>query len=250
LKLKEARIINNCFEETLDRNQIKNIDIKKNLYLSNGNQNYSFHPYICIIAIFNEIEAKEKSVEVYVQYEYIAQNILRFRDNRNKSLTNSIIWYYDNNKRLQSIENIKFTIEIIDFKLNLNNQNQNNSTLNTSKDQSSNFIGYPDKFFLDYNNDRNSTIITWNFKNIPENDYQKISIDIPMFNSKCRKLVKKFFLNCLIKSFLIYYLNYEFTNLITVRYSNRTVFLFGVTFLFVVYNNHYIYFHDCLCLYK
>ena len=147
-------------------------------------KNYSFHPYICVIAIFEEIDAKERPIQIYIQYEYVAQNILRFRESN--YLMNSIVWYYDNYKRLQTMENVKFVLEISDYKLSLNNTNSQNTT-------AQNIISYPDKYSTSFNQDTNSTIITWNFKSIPNNDYQKISIDLPIFNAKCRKLVIIFF---------------------------------------------------------
>jgi len=199
LKLKEARIINNCFEESLNQKQIKKMDLKNNL--NNENKNYSFHPYICVIAIFEEIDAKEKLSEIFIQYEYIAQNILRFRDNGNNSMMNSVVWYYDNYKRLQPMENIKFILEIVDYKLEINNLKNYNSTITKNKVDTNHIIGYPDKYIVNFNKETNSTVITWNFKNIPENDYQKISIDLPIFNSKCRKLVKINNLTLILKIF-------------------------------------------------
>ena len=77
-------------------------------------------------------------------------------------------------------------MEILDFRFNqTSSQNKENKT--------DNFVAYPDKFSILFNPEMNSTTITWNLKSIPENDYQKISIDMPIFNSKCRKLVNIFF---------------------------------------------------------
>jgi len=157
---------------------MKKMEQKNNL--NSDNKNYSFHPYICVIAIFEEIEAKDKQIEIFIQYEYVAQNILRFREAHN--LMNSIVWYYDNYKRLQPMENIKFLLEISDYKLKSNNTLNYNNTWK-------NLISYPDKYTTSFNEETNTTVISWNFKSIPENDYQKISIDLPIFNSKCRKLV-------------------------------------------------------------
>jgi len=179
LKLKEARIINNCFEEVLNQKQIKKMEQKNNYKPSD--KNYSFHPYICVIAMFDEIDAKEKPLEIFIQYEYVAQNILRFRE-ANTNLMNTIVWYFDNYKRLQPLENIKFILEISDYKLNSNSTFSHNATRN-------NMIAYPDKYTTGFNQETNSTVITWSFKSIPDNDYQKISIDLPIFNPKCRKLV-------------------------------------------------------------
>lgn len=184
MKLKEARIINNCFEETLNQKHIKKMEQKNNF--NSDDKNYSFHPYICVIAIFEEIEAKDKPMEIFIQYEYVAQNILRYREADN--LMNSIVWYYDNYKRLQSMDNIKFILEISDFKLKSNNTLNHNTT-------GDGLIAYPDKYKTVFNQETNSTLISWNFKSIPDNDYQKISIDLPMFNSKCRKLVNYFLID-------------------------------------------------------
>lgn len=183
MRLKEARIINNCFEDSLNQKHINKMD-QKNKNQNTEEKNYSFHPYICIISIFEEIDSKDKPMEIFIQYEYVAQNILRFKEANN--LMNSIVWYYDNYKRLQPIENIKFILEIADFKLFFNN------TITQSNKQQ-NIIAYPDKYSTLFIHETNSTKLTWNFKSIPNDDYQKISIDLPLFNPKCRKLVKLLF---------------------------------------------------------
>lgn len=79
--------------------------------------------------------------------------------------------------------------------LNDNNKNSNKVKSKNFSDKKLNkfsLSGYPDKFTQGYNMKKNSTIFSWELKSIAENDYQKISIDMPLFNKKCRKLVRKF----------------------------------------------------------
>jgi len=129
VKLKEARILNNCFEDNLNSNKKESEnsfssrkyiveDTNNNLSNSNFNSLNSINPvafnseaYLCVIAIFDEINAKDKSQFVEIEYEYIAQNILRIKEadlssRINNKNYNSIVWFYDNFKRMQQIENI------------------------------------------------------------------------------------------------------------------------------------------------
>lgn len=200
MKLREARIINNCFEESGTPKQNKKMDVKNEF--NDSNKNYSFHPYICVIAIFEEVNAREKMIEAFIQYEYIAQNVMRVKENNNQNVLNSLVWYYDNYRRLQKIDNVKFSIEIQNFKYIQSQVKPQNFT--------EDLIAYPDKLNMHYNENINSTIFTWNIKTIPENDYQKISLEIPAFNLKCRKLVSltylfsmMFKLNCIPTQFYI-----------------------------------------------
>lgn len=175
--MREARIINNCFEETNGQNQIKKAE-KRNK-MNNNKKYYAFHPYICVIAIFDEVDANKKNFNVNLQYEYIAQNILRYKETSTNP-ENTVVWYYDNYKRIQPIDNIKFNLELV----------HNNIIKMTNADKEKNKLtGYPDKFKGSYDTNKNSTVFSWDLNTIGENDYQKISIDMPMYNKKCRKLV-------------------------------------------------------------
>ena len=179
--MREARIINNCFEETSGQSQVKKAEKRNKINVNNNKKYYSFHPYICVIAIFDEIDANKKPFNVNLQYEYIAQNILRFKDNTNTE--NTVVWYYDNYKRIQPVENVKFSLELVHNNILMNK--------NGKKDAKNKLTGYPDKFTNKWDVTKNATVFSWDLKSIGENDYQKISIDVPLFNKKCRKLVKK-----------------------------------------------------------
>ena len=187
--LKEARIINNCFEETNNLIQINkdNDNEGRKIKMNKNSTNYNFHPYICVIAIFEEVDSNNNPFKALIQYEFIAQNILRYRENTNT--INSLVWYYDNYKRLQVIENIKFSLEFIghEFKNSTFSINKNSSEINLNS-----LIGYPDNFITEIESGKNSTLFTWILKSIPENEFQKISLELPIFNKNCRKLVYKF----------------------------------------------------------
>lgn len=116
-----------------------------------------------------------------MQYEYVAQNILRYKETTNAE--NTVVWYYDNYKRIQPMENIKFTLEII-----------HHNILKNVKKGKNKVTGYPDKYSEKYDTKKNGTIFSWDLKSIGENEYQKISIEVPLFNKKCRKLVKNYIL--------------------------------------------------------
>jgi hypothetical protein len=92
-----------------------------------------------------------------------------------------VVWYYDNYKRISDIKNV---ITKFIFK-GLPEGNKNNYT------------AYPDK--MDVNNiknnntDTNDLIFIWNINVIKPNDYQKILIEMPLFNANCRLLVNNIF---------------------------------------------------------
>jgi hypothetical protein len=149
VKLKEARILNNCLEET--------------------NTWVIPKPYICVISIFEEIDAKINPKIVEIEYEYIAQDIIRLKDDINK-----IVWYYDNNKKMTEINNISTSLII-----------RNRITMKDA-------VYYPDKNYkLDVKN--NDTFISWTIGKLKENEYQKIWLEFPIVDSniKYRKFVNK-----------------------------------------------------------
>jgi hypothetical protein len=79
---------------------------------------------------------------------------------------------------------------------NENNKNSNsNNNINKNENEKLKLTGYPDKFTKIYEENKNATIFSWDLNTIRENDYQKISIEMPIFNKKCRKLVKNIFIN-------------------------------------------------------
>jgi hypothetical protein len=213
IKIKEVKLINDCLET--------DEDFKDNCELPNNLKNSSilldklnYLPYICVIAIFDELNANDKNQIIEIEYNYFAQNILRISENKtysknnmfnqteigfekkltnhttkNNSLTqeynfkNEIVWYFDNFKRIQSINDIKFKIAFHNTMINSIQQGNSNNN-NTS-------IVYPENLFkgeeiFDKNLD---TVFSWEIPVIQQNEIQKISLVIPLFNHKCRKVV-------------------------------------------------------------
>jgi hypothetical protein len=82
------------------------------------------------------------------------------------------------------VENVKFTLELVHNNILKFNKN------GKGKKDKIKMTGYPDKFTNKWDLTKNATVFSWDLKSIGENDYQKISIDVPLFNKKCRKLVK------------------------------------------------------------
>jgi hypothetical protein len=153
VKLKQAKVVPNCLEEEYTSNQ---------------------YPYVCVIAIFEEIDAKAKPLEVDIEYEYLAQDIIRSKEVENK---NSIIWYYDNFKKKEPIYNITFKLKI-------------DSSLLPKNDTS--IIGYPEKFTNSTN--AQVTEFTWNIEKLNSEEFKNIYLEIPksIDTLKIRKLVKVF----------------------------------------------------------
>ncbi len=89
------------------------------------------------------------------------------------------------------------------YESNKNNVNINGNE-NEKEKEKIKLTGYPDKFTKLYDQNKNSTIFSWNLNAIGENDYQKISIEMPLFNKKCRKLVNNIYL-FIINLFNFYY---------------------------------------------
>jgi hypothetical protein len=152
VKLKEARIINNCFEE---------------------GKTARFRPYICVIAIFEDIDARSnpQGINVEIEYEYTAQNILRIDQNET---SNQIIWVYDNMKRIHEIQNVNLEVKFY-----------NNTQLGEKSLVKSNL----EKFELDYNIKTLTSRVRFYVDRVRENDEQEISIAVPLFNTRSRKIV-------------------------------------------------------------
>ena len=109
--LKEAKIVKNCDHD----NTI--ID----------------HPYICIIAVFEEEDLTGKSKTVEIEYEFLAENILKTKkkpfNNDNKQEDNVLIWIYDNYQNTNSVKKVN-------LKINFDN-----------KFKSKDIRSYPEKYF-------------------------------------------------------------------------------------------------------
>jgi hypothetical protein len=159
LKIKEARIISNCLESgELDPSKSK------------------IEEYVCVIGIFEEVNAKEQDKIVDIEYRYIANNLLRTKESKN-SKKNIIILAYDNIRRYQPIENIKLNIKFLE-----NEQ--------VSKLKKEDFNGEPNNYGYISDSNRKETSISWDTALLKENEMKKFMIEIPLFNSKCRMLVR------------------------------------------------------------
>lgn len=109
--LKEAKIIKNCYHD----NSI--ID----------------HPYICIVAVFEEENLVDKSKVVEIEYDYLADNILKSKrrpfSTDIKQEDNVMIWIYDNFQNSKPINKVNLKIHF-DEKIN-----------------SKEILTYPEKYF-------------------------------------------------------------------------------------------------------
>ena len=109
--LKEAKIVKNCYHD----NAI--ID----------------HPYICIIAVFEEENLSGKSKVVEIEYDYLADNILKSKrkpfSTDVKQEDNVLIWIYDNFQNINAIKQVNLKIHF-DEKIN-----------------SKEILSYPEKYF-------------------------------------------------------------------------------------------------------
>lgn len=109
--LREARIIKNCYHDkaVLD------------------------HPYVCIIAVFDEENLIGKSKLVEIEYTYNAENLMKTKkkpfSNDNQKEDNVLIWIYDNYQSTTPINKVSLKVNF-DEKFN-------------TKD----IMTYPEKFF-------------------------------------------------------------------------------------------------------
>jgi hypothetical protein len=150
IKLKQAKVVTNCLEE-------ENSVIQ--------------YPYVCIIALFDEIDAKGKSKEVEIEYEYLAQDIIRYKEDKE----NTILWYYDNKKRKEPIYNINLKLKI-----------DNQLVVDDKK-----LIGYPDKYIK--TKGKEMTEFNWHIDKVNFDSYQPVSLDFPKQEKLAlRKLVNFF----------------------------------------------------------
>lgn len=231
IKIKEVKLINDCLEteeNSINNNELSSIGsgVQNNLSISNMN----YLNYICVIALFDEINAIEESQVIEIQYNYFAQNILRISTDKNyigmgktmdmrynihnetqfekneKSINdkvknisstitqennfffnNEIIWYLDNYKRIQPINDIKLMIVFHNTTVNfIQEQKLNNSSRNNNH-----IIIYPENNFKGRKTftSNQDTVFTWEFSIINKNEIQKVSLHLPGFNHKCRKKV-------------------------------------------------------------
>ncbi len=109
--MKEARIVKNCYHD----NAI--ID----------------HPYVCIVAVFEEENLIGKNKIVEIEYNFQADNILKTKkkpfSNDNKQEDNVLIWIYDNYQATNPISKVNLKIHF------------------DEKIKSKEIITYPEKYF-------------------------------------------------------------------------------------------------------
>ena len=132
------------------------------------------HPYVCVIANFDSIDASESPKEIEIEYEYISENLLRRREKpfSTKEEENVIVWIYDNYKRGFSIDNINLSIKF-ENEINLNK-----------------IISYPEKFLIKKSNTQNITI-NWNVNSLKPDSFKNFALNIPIFNELCKGMVIK-----------------------------------------------------------
>jgi hypothetical protein len=107
--------------------------------------------------LFDEIDAKNKPKEVEIEYDYLAQDIIRYKD---VERVNSVIWYYDNLKRKESVYNINLKIRV-------------DSGFIADK----RVTGYPDKFVK--SKDNNMTEFSWFIERVGSEKFQQVYLEIP-----------------------------------------------------------------------
>jgi len=110
--LREAKIVKNCYHD----NAI--ID----------------HPYVCIIAVFDEESLIGKTKVVEIEYTYQADNLLKTKkkpfSNDNKQEDNVLIWIYDNYQSTTPISKVNLQIHF------------------DEKIESNSIMAYPEKYLI------------------------------------------------------------------------------------------------------
>jgi len=157
--------------------------------ISNCNEPSSIyeHPYLCVIANFKPIDASDSPLNIEIEYEYTSENLLRRREKPFSSTEheNVIVWIYDNNK-------INSSIDLVNLNIKFENQ------IDIKK-----LIAYPEKFMIKNQPDvyiNNSTTnvnnsittISWTIKDIKPNSFKNFALNIPIFNTSCKGMVKIF----------------------------------------------------------
>lgn len=144
INIKEVRIIRNCYSRPHEAND------------PDGD-------YICIITIFDELDASKTDKEISIDYEYYAQNILK----TNNENSNFAIWKYDNHFQENAI---------------------NNATVNIFSqekiDQSSIVVANKKAFHMAYTND--TSVLSWTVSSIQKDSVFEFSFKSKMFNNNCQ----------------------------------------------------------------
>jgi len=142
INIKEVRIIRNCY--------------------SHSHENDHDGDYICIITIFDEIDASKTDKEVSIDYKYYAQNVLKTKEN-----SNFAIWKYDNHFQENAISNVTvniFTEETID-----------QTTLVVAN-----------KNYFQISDRNNTSVLSWSLNSVPKDSVYEFSFKSKMFNSNCQ----------------------------------------------------------------
>jgi hypothetical protein len=154
LKLQSAKIVRDCY----DSNTIY------------------YHPYICVISYFDDIDIPAESQKIQIEYEYLAEGLLRQRTKPYMPIQeNVMIWVYDNygtNKAKEVSLIIKFQDKVKGIK------------------------AYPERYQVDGKAEADTddvdgvTTISWDKFTVRANDYQNFAIDIPLFNNHSKEMVR------------------------------------------------------------
>lgn len=131
------------------------------------------HPYLCVVANFQPIDAIKNPQEIEIEYEYISENLIRKREKpfQNKEEENVIVWIYDNNKEDSNIDSLTLSFKFED-------------KLGEDK-----IIAYPEKFLIKNSTFSDSFVLNWNIKNFKSHSFKNFAINIPLFNGACQGMV-------------------------------------------------------------
>jgi hypothetical protein len=122
--------------------------------------------------MFDDIDTKNKPKDIDIEYEYMAQDIIRYKDEDN---VNSIVWYYDNNKREEPVGNITVSIKV------------DNSLINTAASgDDKGVMGYPEKYSRKA--EGGSSIFEWAFEKLDTNNYQQVYLNMTVVDTASGKL--------------------------------------------------------------
>jgi hypothetical protein len=117
--------------------------------------------YMCVIAIFDQIEAMDKHREINIKYEYIAMDSLRLYDEN----TNILTWQINIQKKMTDINDINIKLIL----------------RNTKNIEGVNFDSETDKAKID--NIGNDTQVTWHYDIIKAQEVKDTTIKFTVHDS-------------------------------------------------------------------